>query len=176
MLNKKSILCCLLYILFAPFRAEMSQAQSLPTAPSPPCTIVAYAPCNYLIPANDYASFTLTTPLTILSSGATTIGQCLKGSLNTVSVSFQTAPPAGVAVLVWLTGTVGGAAATTQPVYMTNATQTFSTGYFSDPTPGVNPYTWFAAGTWTNLCVQAIYPSPPPTSFYYPQSCTVVYQ
>ena len=175
MLIKFRILYGLLLILFNALSAGMSQAQSLPTAPSPPCTIVAYAPCNYLIPANDYASFAFTTPITILTTSSVTptpTGQCQKGSLNTVTVSFQATPPAGVALLVWLTGSLG----TTQPVYMTSATQTFSTSFFSDPTTPVNPYTWFAVGTWTNLCIQAIYPNPPPTSFYYPQSCTIVYQ
>lgn len=162
----------------------------LPSAPTPPCAIISYAPCNYLIPANDYASFSLSPNISFsFTSGGTFTGLCPKASLNTVTISFQAPPPAGVALVVWLSGTINVGGTTysynTQPVYMTNATQSFSTNYFTDST--ANPYSWFsnpvdthgtpsAAVAWTNLNVQAIYPSPPPSSFYYPQSCTIVYQ
>lgn len=128
--------------------------------PGAPCTIFSYIPCNYLIPANDYVTFT------IPSSGINLGGSCLAANLRTVTITFEAAP--SVPVFVWLAGTVGVGTTSTTPVYMTNASQTIYQTSLS---------TWFTTSAiYTQLCVQAIYPSPPPTTLYYPMSCTVVYQ
>lgn len=128
--------------------------------PGTPCTIFSYIPCNYLIPANDYVTFTIPTSINLG-------GSCLAVNLRTVTITFETAP--SVPIFVWLTGTLsGGGTTSTTPVYMTNASQTIYKSSLS---------TWFTtSATYTTLCVQAIYPSPPPTTFYYPMSCTILYQ
>lgn len=142
---------------FAP-NVQAQLVQSI--TPGAPCTIFSYIPCNYLIPANDYVTFT------IPSSGINLGGSCLAANLRTVTITFETAP--SVPIFVWLTGTAVGSETSTTPVYMNNASQTVYKSSLS---------TWFTtSATYTTLCVQAIYPSPPPTTFYYPQSCTIVYQ
>jgi hypothetical protein len=131
----------------------------VPTPPASPCTIVSYAPCNYLIPPNDYVAFDLAPAINFAAN-------CPSSALNTVNITFEATPSAPM--LVWLQ-TSGGTNSTA--VYMTTASITLPTGYF-----GTGTASWFNGGPWTKLCVQVIYPTPPPTTFYYPQSCTIVYQ
>ena len=130
--------------------------------PGTPCTIFSYVTCNYLIPANDYVTFSIPSPYINLG------GACLAANLRTVTITFEAAP--SVPLFVWLVGTLGsgGAATTTTPVYMANNSQTI----YKSSIPS-----WFTAtAIYNQICVQAIYPSPPPTTFYYPMSCTIVYQ
>lgn len=138
-------------------KAPIQLIQSI--TPGTPCAILSYIPCNYLIPANDYVTFTIPTPINLG-------GSCLAANLRTVTITFEAAP--SVPVFVWLTGTVAGGATSTTPVYMTNASQTIYQTSLS---------TWFTTSAiYNQLCVQAIYPSPPPTTLYYPMSCAIVYQ
>ena len=133
-------------------------------APSPMCNIVAYALCNYIVPPNDYVSFQINN-----GTGIDLSGTCPAANLNTVTLTFEVAP--NNPIFVWLTGTgSGGAATSTPPVYMNTASTIISKSTTAMAT-------WFdATTTWTNLCVQAIYSDPPPSTLYYPMSCTIVYQ
>ncbi len=127
-------------------------------APNPMCNIVTLVPCNYIIPPNDYVTFSTNIVINNCPVNAT----YNPSPLNTVTLTFAVAPT--VPIFVWLTS----ATTATTPVYMNNASITISKTAFPN---------WFTASTtWTNLCVQAIYPNPPPTTLYYPMSCTIVYQ
>ncbi len=190
MLSRILIPTCSIFLLFISFGADVSRSQSrvvdiesrqmlmdkvtLNSAnkapaqliqsitPGAPCTIFSYVPCNYLIPANDYVTFSIPSPYINLG------GTCLAANLRTVTITFEAAP--SVPLFVWLVGTLGsgGAATTTTPVYMANTSQTI----YKSSIPS-----WFTAtAIYNQICVQAIYPSPPPTTFYYPMSCTIVYQ
>lgn len=130
-------------------------------APSPMCNIVAYAPCNYIIPPNDYVNFTINTAINLA-------GTCTAAQLNTVTLTFEAAP--SVPIFVWLSGTVGVTTTSTTPVYMNTAATTISKSTAAMAS-------WFTTdANWTTLCVQAIYSDPPPSALYYPMSCTIVYQ
>lgn len=133
-------------------------------APNPMCNIVAYALCNYIIPPNDYVSFQINNGTGINLSSVT----CPGDNLNTVTLTFEVAP--NNPIFVWLTGTGSGGSTSTPPVYMNTASTIISKSTTAMAT-------WFdATTTWTNLCVQAIYSDPPPSTLYYPMSCTIVYQ
>ena len=142
--------------------------QNIPTtltgaiaAPSPMCNIVAYAPCNYIIPPNDYVNFTINTAINLA-------GTCTAAQLNTVTLTFEVAP--SVPIFVWLSGTVGATVTNTTPIYMNTAATTISKSTSAMAS-------WFTTdANWTTLCVQAIYSDPPPSTLYYPMSCTIVYQ
>lgn len=125
--------------------------------PASPCTVVSYAACNYLIPANDSVTFSLANPVSFAN--------CPAEQVSTATITFQGTPD--IPIFVWLSN----ATASTTPVYMTGATQTITKAWF-----GLGTTSWFGGGPWTTLNVQAIYPSPPPTTYYYPISCTIVYQ
>ena len=125
--------------------------------PASPCTVVSYAACNYLVPANDSVTFALANDISF------TI--CPASQVNTATITFQATP--SVPLFVWLSN----ATASTTPVYMTGATQTITKAWF-----GAGATSWFGGGPWTTLNVQAIYPNPPPSTYYYPISCTIVYQ
>ena len=130
-------------------------------APSPMCNIVAYAPCNYIIPPNDYVNFTINTAIDLA-------GTCTAAQLNTVTLTFEAAP--SIPIFVWLSGTVGVTVTNTTPVYMNTGSITISKSTTAMAS-------WFTTGAnWTTLCVQAIYSDPPPSTLYYPMSCTIVYQ
>mgnify|MGYP000928660587 FL=1 len=132
-------------------------------APSPMCNIVAYALCNYIVPPNDYVSFQINN-----GTGIDLSGTCPAANLNTVTLTFEVAP--NNPIFVWLTGTAGVTPMSTPPVYMNTASTIISKSTTAMAT-------WFdATTTWTNLCVQAIYSDPPPSTLYYPMSCTIVYQ
>ncbi len=136
----------------------VSLAQSI--TPGAPCTIMSYVPCNYFVPANDYVTFTLPTPINLGSA------TCPAANLRTVTITFEATPSAPL--FVWLLNST--TSATTTPVYMIGASQTV---YGTD----TNLASWFTAGaSFNRLCVQAIYPTPPPTTFFYPMSCMIVYQ
>ncbi len=126
-----------------------------------PCAIVSYASCNYLIPSNDYVTFDLATDIAFTT--------CTTGQLNTATITFAAAP--SVPLFVWLSYTTGGTTTSTTPVYMTGASETINKAWF-----GAGATSWFSGGPWTTLNVQAIYPTPPPSTLYYPISCTIVYQ
>ena len=125
--------------------------------PASPCTVVSYATCNYLVPSNDYVSFSLANDISFTT--------CPAAQVHTATITFQAAPSAPL--FVWLSN----ATASTTPVYMTGATQTITKAWF-----GAGATSWFGGGPWTTLNVQAIYPNPPPSTYYYPISCTIVYQ
>ena len=125
--------------------------------PASPCTVVSYAACNYLIPSNDSVTFSLATPISFTN--------CPVEQVSTATITFQGTP--NIPIFVWLSN----ATASTTPVYMTGATQTITKAWFGSGTTS-----WFGGGPWTTLNVQAIYPSPPPTTYFYPISCTIVYQ
>ena len=125
--------------------------------PASPCTIVGYAACNYPLPPNDSVSFSL--------SGEISFASCPADQLNSATITFQATP--NVPIFVWLSN----ATSSTSPVYMTGANLTITKAWF-----GGGSTSWFGGGPWTTLNVQAIYPSPPPTGYYYPISCTIVYQ
>ena len=125
--------------------------------PASPCTVVSYAACNYLIPANDSVTFSLATPISFTN--------CPVEQVSTATITFQGTP--NIPIFVWLSN----ATAETTPVYMTASTQTITKAWF-----GSGTRSWFGGGPWTTLNVQAIYPSPPPTTYFYPISCTIVYQ
>lgn len=131
--------------------------------PPSPCSVISYAACNYFVPANDYVIFSLSPSIQLNTS------PCLATNLNSLTLTFENAPP--VPILVWLSS--GGGTNSSPPVYMTGATLTM-------PKPsGTLPInSWFSATTvqWTQLCVQAIYPNPPPTTLYYPGSFMILYQ
>ena len=128
--------------------------------PGAPCTIMSYTPCNYFIPANDYVTFTLNPSINLTSTS------CPATSLRSVTINFEATP--SVPIFVWLSDGAG-TPTTTTPVYMIGATKTI---YQTE----ANLSNWFSATNFNRLCIQAIYPSPPPTTFYYPMSCTIVYQ
>ena len=131
------------------------------TAPSPMCNIVAYAPCNYIIPPNDYVNFAINTAINLA-------GTCTAAQLNTVTLTFEAAP--SVPIFVWLSGTASGVDTSTTPVYMNTSAITISKSTTAMAS-------WFTANAnWTTLSVQAIYSDPPPSTLYYPMSCTIVYQ
>lgn len=125
--------------------------------PASPCTVVSYAACNYIIPSNDSVAFTLSTPISFAN--------CPAEQVSTATITFQGTP--SVPIFVWLSN----ATASTTPVYMTGTTQSITKAWF-----GSGATSWFGGGPWTTLNVQAIYPSPPPTTYFYPISCTIVYQ
>ncbi len=131
------------------------------TAPTP-CVIMSYAVCNYPIPPTDSVYFTL--------SQSISFGTCTTAQLNTATITFQAAPT--IPIFVWLSNIDGSGSVTasSSPIYMTGASDTISKNWF-----GTAATSWFS-GTWNTLNVQAIYPSPPPTTYYYPISCTIVYQ
>lgn len=132
-------------------------------APNPMCNIITYVPCNYIIPPNDYVTFSTSINLT----NCPVVALTNPNPLNTVTLTFEAAPPGPI--FVWLTN---GAtpAVTTTPVYMTNAAITISRTTSTMTS-------WFTPGTtWTGLCVQAIYSDPPPSTLYYPMGCMIVYQ
>ena len=159
MVRRLSVFCGLMCFLLVQDEVKLSWAQYSP--PNPPCTVLGYAPCTYLIPANDYVLFPINggTGITIPDPDHT----C---KLNSVTITFQGAPT--VPLLVWLTGD----ATSSVPVYMNGASVTVPSSFF-----GTGGTSWFAASqTWTNVAVQAIYPNPPPSTFYYPESCTILFQ
>ncbi len=125
--------------------------------PASPCTVVAYAACNYFVPANDYVTFPLANDISFAS--------CPADNVSTATITFQATP--NVPLFIWLSN----ATSSTTPVYMTGASQTITKAWF-----GAGATSWFGGGPWTTLNIQAIYPSPPPDTFYYPISCTIVYQ
>jgi hypothetical protein len=125
--------------------------------PASPCTVVSYAACNYLVPSNDYVSFSLANDISFTT--------CPAAQVHTATITFQAAPTAPL--FVWLSNASGS----TTPVYMTGATQTITKAWF-----GAGATSWFGGGPWTTLNVRAIYPNPPPSTYYYPISCTIVYQ
>ena len=131
--------------------------------PASPCSVITYAVCNYFLPANDYVTFTLSPSIQFNNA------PCLQANLNSLTITFENAPP--VPIFVWLSS--GGGTNSTPPIYMTGASFTMP-----KPSGTLANNSWFSATTvqWTQLCVQAIYPNPPPTTFYYPGSCTIVYQ
>ncbi len=121
------------------------------TAPTSMCNVITYVPCNYIIPPNDYVNFTTSINLTNCST------------LNSMMLTFEAAPT--VPIFVWLSN----ATTSTPPIYMNTASTTISKTTSS-------MLSWFDSTTWTNLCVQAIYSDPPPSTLYYPMSCMIVYQ
>lgn len=125
--------------------------------PASPCTVVSYAACNYIIPANDSVAFPLANPVSFAN--------CPAEQVSTATITFQGTP--SVPIFVWLSN----ATASTTPVYMTGATQSITKAWF-----GTGATSWFGGGPWTTLNVQAIYPSPPPTTYFCPISCTILYQ
>ena len=125
--------------------------------PASPCTVVSYAACNYIIPSNDSVAFSLVNPISFVN--------CPAEQVSTATITFQGTP--NVPIFVWLSN----ATARTTPVYMTGATQSITKAWF-----GSGATSWFGGGPWTTLNVQAIYPTPPPTTYFYPISCTIVYQ
>lgn len=125
--------------------------------PASPCTVVSYAAGNYILPANDYVTFSLANDISFAN--------CPVAQLSVATITFQGTP--NVPLFVWLSNS----SASTTPVYMTAATQTITKAWF-----GTGSTSWFGGGPWTKLNVQAIYPSPPPAGNFYPISCTIVYQ
>ena len=134
-------------------------------APATPAVLIRKVICNYPVPTNDYVSYQ------IPYGGITVPFAQSSNNYNSVMITFEVAPTAPV--MVWLQQASGSGLATV-PVYVNNISV-------------VVPYTsanalWFynentgSDVTYQYLCVQAIYPTPPPDSFYYPVSCMIVYQ
>lgn len=138
-------------------------------APSTPCAVLSYALVNYFVPSNDYVAIALSNPVNLDSSAT-----CPASSLNIVTISLQV-PPSNP-VYVWLQTAATSGTATT-PVYVTGASTTITKGGGSN---------WFTApvGTTTMnyVCISGIYSNstgstpPPAGSYYYPVSCTILYQ
>lgn len=133
------------------------------TAPTSPTVLLRKVTCNYIVPVNDYVSFQIPYGGIFIPAS----GSSKETNYNTVVVTFEVAPT--VPVFIWLQQTGTGGTATT-PIYVNDSSV-------------VIPYyagnTWFeqtASTTMLYLCVQGIYPTPPPDTFYYPISCTILYQ
>lgn len=135
------------------------------SAPAAPTVLLRKVVCNYIVPANDYVAFPLPyTGIFIPASGASK-----ETNYNSIMITFEVAPTAPI--FVWLQQTASGGTATT-PIYVNQSSPSVVIPYYSGNT-------WFEQTTSTTmgfLCIQGIYPTPPPDSFYYPVSCTIVYQ
>lgn len=144
------------------FQSNIPARLTAVTAPTAPCMVLSYAVCNYFVPVNDYVTFGLSNNINLAA------GQpCPSTSLNTVTITFEAAPT--VPIFVWLQSTPG--TTSTTPVYMTGGSITIpniggTNSWFTTPT----------TATMTTLCIQAVYPTPPPDTLYYPVSCTILYQ
>ncbi len=125
--------------------------------PASPCTVVSYAVCNYPLLPNDSVAYSLANQISFTN--------CPAEQVSTATITFQATP--SVPLFVWLSN----ATTTTPKIYMTGGTQTITKAWFDS-----GGTSWFGGGPWTTLNVQAIYPSPPPTTYFYPISCTIVYQ
>ena len=134
------------------------------TAPTSPTVLLRKVTCNYIVPVNDYVSFSIPHDIEIPEAGATK-----QTNYNSIMVTFEVAPT--VPVFVWLQeDSVAGTATT--PIYVNQSSTSVVIPYYTGNT-------WFELTTATTmgyLCIQGIYPTPPPETFYYPISCTIVYQ
>lgn len=132
------------------------------TAPAIPAVLLKKVICNYLVPANDYVAFS------IPYGGIELPAAAGSNSYNSVMISFEVAPT--VPVFIWLQQNASSGQTTT-PVYVNDPSCVI-------PLSSNNSWYYIAGGPYTMqyLCIQGIYPTPPPTSFYYPVSCTILYQ
>lgn len=134
------------------------------SAPTAPTVLLSKVVCNYIVPTNDYVAFSLPYSIVIPAAGASK-----ETNYNSIMITFEVAPT--VPIFVWLQQTATGGT-TTGPIYVNQSSASVVIPYYSGNT-------WFeqtAATTMGYLCIQGIYPTPPPTTFYYPISCTIVYQ
>ncbi len=136
------------------------------SAPTAPTVLVTKVVCNYIVPVNDYVAFPIsyTGGIPIPASGL-----AKETNYNSIMITFEVQPTAPI--FIWLQQTATGGTSTT-PVYVNQSSPSVVIPYYSGNT-------WFEQSTATTmgyLCIQGIYPTPPPTSFYYPVSCMIVYQ
>lgn len=166
MMRKSVILCFLLLVVWSQPGAETGWAQTPVTTPVGPCTVLGYAVSNYFVPPNDY----LLVPIN--GTSGISIPLATACTLNSVTITFQGAP--SVPLLVWLTDNATTPGTTSTPVYVNGSSLTVPKSFFGTGTTTPN---WFALGqNWKGLAIQAIYPNPPPSTFYYPESCTILFQ
>jgi hypothetical protein len=132
------------------------------TAPTTPAVLVRKVICNYLLPVNDYVAFE------IPYGGIALPAASGSNNYNSIMINFEVTPT--VPVFIWLQQNASSGQTTT-PVYVNDSSCVI-------PLSSNNSWFYIAGGPYTMLylCIQGIYPTPPPASYYYPVSCTIVYQ